>query len=78
MQHPPRIAVIGAGPAGLTAALILHRGGHPVSVYEGEASGQQRTQGGTLDLHDDSGQVALQRAGLLEVPGHRPGHHRRG
>lgn len=67
MQHPPRIAVIGAGPAGLTAALILHRGGHPVSVYEGEASGQQRTQGGTLDLHDDSGQVALQRAGLLEA-----------
>ena len=36
-------------------------------VYEGEASGQQRTQGGTLDLHDDSGQVALQRAGLLEA-----------
>ncbi|MBH1714768.1 FAD-dependent monooxygenase [Stenotrophomonas maltophilia] len=67
MQHPPRIAVIGAGPAGLTAALILHRGGHRVSVYEGEASGQQRTQGGTLDLHDDSGQVALQRAGLLEA-----------
>lgn len=67
MQPPSRIAIIGAGPAGLTAALILHRGGHRVRVYEGEASGQQRTQGGTLDLHDDSGQVALQRAGLLEA-----------
>ncbi|WP_414495160.1 FAD-dependent oxidoreductase [Stenotrophomonas maltophilia] len=67
MQHPPRIAVIGAGPAGLTAALILHRGGYRLSVYEGESSGQQRAQGGTLDLHDDSGQVALQRAGLLEA-----------
>jgi len=67
MPHPPRIAIIGAGPAGLTAALILHRGGHRVSVYEGESSGQQRTQGGTLDLHEDSGQVALQRAGLLEA-----------
>lgn len=67
MPHPPRIAIIGAGPAGLTAALILHRGGHRVSVYEGESSKQQRTQGGTLDLHEDSGQVALQRAGLLEA-----------
>ncbi|MGF6417211.1 2-polyprenyl-6-methoxyphenol hydroxylase-like FAD-dependent oxidoreductase [Stenotrophomonas sp. AN71] len=66
LQHP-RIAIIGGGPAGLTAALILHRGGHRVSVYEGESSGQQRTQGGTLDLHEDSGQVALQRAGLLEA-----------
>ncbi len=29
-----RVAVIGAGPAGLTAALDLRLGGHPVSVYE--------------------------------------------
>lgn len=67
MSQKPTVAVVGGGPAGLTAAVILKRGGYHVHVYESESSEQQRTQGGTLDLHEDSGQVALQRAGLLEA-----------
>jgi 2-polyprenyl-6-methoxyphenol hydroxylase-like FAD-dependent oxidoreductase len=67
MVLKPCVAIVGGGPAGLTAAVMLHRGGYPVRVYEGESSEQQRSQGGTLDLHEDSGQVALQRAGLLEA-----------
>lgn len=67
MAQTLSIAVVGGGPAGLTAAVILHRYGFQVRVYEGESSEQQRTQGGTLDLHEDSGQIALQRAGLLET-----------
>ncbi|HBP4890019.1 TPA: FAD-dependent monooxygenase [Pseudomonas aeruginosa] len=67
MFQKPRIAIVGGGPAGLTAAVILHRGGYQVNVYEGESSEQQRTQGGTLDLHEDAGQIALQRAGLLDA-----------
>ncbi|KAF4625093.1 hypothetical protein G7Y89_g13079 [Cudoniella acicularis] len=32
--HPLRIAIVGAGIGGLTAAIILRRNGHHVSVYE--------------------------------------------
>ncbi len=65
MHKPLRIAVVGGGPAGLTAAVILNRHGHSVRVYEAEASRLHRGQGGTLDLHADKGQVALKAAGLL-------------
>lgn len=36
-MHPKRIAVIGAGIGGLTAALRLQQAGHEVVVYEGQA-----------------------------------------
>ena len=43
-QSPKRIAVVGAGPAGLQAAWILGKRGHQVTVYEKEstAGGQYR------------------------------------
>ncbi len=34
MIKPLRIAIVGAGPAGLAAALYLHRSGHQVTVFE--------------------------------------------
>ncbi|MFE2987694.1 FAD-dependent oxidoreductase [Streptomyces sp. NPDC059262] len=61
----PRIAVIGSGPAGLTLARVLHRHGHPVTVLERDPSRDARPPGGTLDLHDGLGQLALEKAGLL-------------
>ncbi|MGC5016324.1 FAD-dependent oxidoreductase [Streptosporangium sp. DT93] len=63
MRH--RIAVVGGGPAGLTFARVLHRHGHPVTVLERDASPDARPPGGTLDLHEGMGQLALNRAGLL-------------
>ncbi|WP_392972467.1 FAD-dependent oxidoreductase [Streptomyces sp. LN245] len=62
----PRIAVVGAGPGGLTCARILQRHGISVTVYDHEAGPEARNQGGTLDLHEDNGQIALREAGLLD------------
>jgi 2-polyprenyl-6-methoxyphenol hydroxylase-like FAD-dependent oxidoreductase len=61
-----RIAVIGAGPGGLTCARILQRHGLRVTVYDRDRDAHARNQGGTLDLHADNGQIALRHAGLLE------------
>lgn len=62
----PRIAIIGAGPGGLLCARVLQRHGLEVAVYDADASVHARDAGGTLDLKADSGQIALEDAGLLE------------
>ncbi|TVY24427.1 Tetracycline resistance protein from transposon [Lachnellula hyalina] len=62
-----KIAIIGAGPAGLTLARILQQNSITCIVYEAESSRNNRNQGGTLDLHPDAGQLALKEAGLLPI-----------
>ncbi|MET8946056.1 NAD(P)/FAD-dependent oxidoreductase [Streptomyces sp. NPDC004542] len=59
-----RIAVVGGGPGGLTVARVLHRHGHPVAVLERDPAPDARPPGGTLDLHEGLGQLALDKAGL--------------
>ncbi|MGI5161687.1 FAD-dependent oxidoreductase [Microbispora sp. CA-102843] len=61
-----RISIIGAGPGGLTCARILQRHGIPVTVYDRDPDADSRNQGGSLDLHEEDGQLALREAGLLE------------
>ncbi|KAF2510658.1 FAD-dependent monooxygenase [Flavobacterium zhairuonense] len=61
-----KIAIIGAGPVGLTMAILLQQKGIDVSVYERDEDAQTRIWGGTLDLHKGSGQEAMKKAGLLE------------
>lgn len=62
----PRIAIVGGGPGGLTLARILYQHGWQATVFEREADPLARPQGGTLDIHADSGQHALALAGLMD------------
>ncbi|HWX01467.1 NAD(P)/FAD-dependent oxidoreductase [Collimonas sp.] len=62
-----RIAIVGAGPGGLTLARILHLHGIAATVFEQESHPLERPQGGTLDLHEESGLQALRQAGLMEA-----------
>jgi len=64
MTSHPSIAIVGGGPAGLTLARILHRAGIAATVFEREAGPLERPQGGTLDLHPESGLLAVERAAL--------------
>jgi 2-polyprenyl-6-methoxyphenol hydroxylase-like FAD-dependent oxidoreductase len=60
------IAIIGAGLGGLALARVLHLNGIDAAVYERESARDARSQGGTLDLHPETGQRAMREAGLID------------
>jgi tetracycline 11a-monooxygenase, tetracycline resistance protein len=62
-----KVAIIGAGPVGLTMAKLLQQNGIEVTVYERDTDPQARIWGGTLDLQKGSGQEAMKKAGLLQT-----------
>ncbi|KAF8952264.1 hypothetical protein BGZ52_007141 [Haplosporangium bisporale] len=58
------IAIIGAGLGGLATARTLQQRSIAVTVFELETAFSSRNQGGTLDVHPESGQHALRTNGL--------------
>lgn len=62
----PHIAILGAGPSGLALARILERADIDFVIFERDQQANAAiAQGGTLDLHSSSGQLALQEGGLM-------------
>lgn len=62
----PSIAIVGGGPCGLTLARLLECKGIDYVVYERDESDVSVRRGGSLDIHAETGQLALKEAGLFE------------
>ncbi|GHJ42091.1 NAD(P)/FAD-dependent oxidoreductase [Streptomyces sp. TS71-3] len=60
------VVVLGGGPAGLAVARLLHLRGVTPRVLERDAGPHARSQGGSLDLGERGGQLALREMGLHE------------
>jgi 2-polyprenyl-6-methoxyphenol hydroxylase-like FAD-dependent oxidoreductase len=62
-----KIAIIGGGPGGLSLARLLHLKNISFIVLEHDASPSTRGQGGTLDVHEHTGQRLLKEARLWDT-----------
>lgn len=60
------IAILGAGPSGLILGRLLEKQNIKYTVFERDVDGSVVNQGGSLDIHRGSGQLALEEAGLIE------------
>lgn len=61
------IAIIGAGPGGLTLARLLQLKGGKVKVYERDFGKEARIQGAIVDLHFESGLRVMEAANLMDA-----------
>ncbi|KAI0156215.1 salicylate hydroxylase [Pestalotiopsis sp. NC0098] len=65
----PQIAIIGAGPAGLTLGLLLHRQGVPFRIYDLRARPTEEEftqQSGMLNLNEGTGLSAVRACNLYD------------
>lgn len=67
MKNNKTVGIIGGGPGGLTLARILATRGITAEVFELDEHPLARPQGGSLDLHEDTGLLALRLAGLVDA-----------
>ncbi|PSK88805.1 FAD-dependent oxidoreductase [Taibaiella chishuiensis] len=64
LLYGKNVAIIGAGPAGLTLANLLQQQGARVRVYEREPDALTAARGGTMELHAGAALKALAQTGL--------------
>jgi 2-polyprenyl-6-methoxyphenol hydroxylase-like FAD-dependent oxidoreductase len=67
MLKNKQVAIVGAGPGGLTLARLLQLKGLNVKVYERDVNAAARVQGSPLDMHEESGWMALRKADLISA-----------
>ena len=60
------VAIVGGGMGGLLLARLLQLQNINVKVYERDLNAEVRVQGSPLDLHSDSGLIAMEKANLLD------------
>lgn len=61
-----QVAIVGGGLGGLVLARLLQLQNINVKVYERDLDSKVRIQGSPLDLHEDSGLIAMEKANLLD------------
>ncbi|KAG6012500.1 hypothetical protein E4U54_007501 [Claviceps lovelessii] len=68
-SYHPRIAIIGAGPGGLTLGCLLYKAGIQATVFDLRPRPTDQDYdkpSGMLDLHEESGLKAIQQCGLWD------------
>lgn len=65
IKNVKNVGIIGGGPGGLMLGLLLQQG-FKVKIFEKAGFNVNRDRGGSLDIHEESGQLALKAAGLID------------
>jgi 2-polyprenyl-6-methoxyphenol hydroxylase-like FAD-dependent oxidoreductase len=60
------IAIIGGGPGGLMLGLLLQQQGYDYTIFEKAHPTVNSERGGSLDIHDDSGQLPIIETGIYD------------
>lgn len=65
-QDIKNIAIIGGGPGGLMLGLLLQQQGFNYTIFEKAHENINSERGGSLDIHEESGQLPLKVAGIYD------------
>ncbi|MFC0137876.1 FAD-dependent monooxygenase [Staphylococcus petrasii] len=60
------VGIIGGGPGGLMLGLLLQQQGLDVKIFEKAGLDVNADRGGSLDIHEESGQLPLKETGVID------------
>ncbi len=66
IKEVKNVGIIGGGPGGLMLGLLLQQQGFGVKIFEKAGLNINSHRGGSLDIHEESGQLALKEAGIID------------